>query len=89
MTNHDRDAAAKMLREVADRLAVAEDLAAASSESYRARLAASDLEARSSCMAYRVGALEQIIQQEVHALRSIVESYLTPETKPDKQRGKR
>lgn len=79
MTNRDRDSVAKLLLQVAERLASAPDVALESAQ----RNAASDP------YPYQVGALDRACASEAHAIRHLVEEYLTPRTSKVLGRGKR
>lgn len=77
MTNRDRDSVAKLLRQVAERLASAPEATRESSERHQPGGSA----------AHQAGALEQVCRNEAHAIESLISSYLAPAK--SRARGKR
>lgn len=78
MTNRDRDAAAKLLLQVATELAMAPGRAQENAER----------NAASNPTPYQVGALEVVCENQAYAIRHLVNEYLIP--RPSKVvRGKR
>lgn len=80
MTNRDRDSVAKLLRQVADRLAAAPGETRASATRY-------ERDHPGGGEAYQAGSLEQVCRREATALESLIAGYLSP-AKP-RARGKR
>lgn len=81
MTNRDRDSVAKLLRQVAERLA------AAPTETWERADAHAKVHGHASKAPYQAGALEQICRSEAAAIESLIIGYLSP-AKP-RARGKR
>lgn len=76
MTNADRDSAARLLNQIIARLEGAEKTAEESAERRCKEHPTTNQHA------HQLGALEQIVRNEVHALRSVVAGYLTPAVAP-------
>lgn len=72
MKNADRDSAARQLGEILNRL----DVASASAE----ESASTHCKAHPSTnqQAFQLGSLEQLVRNEVNALRMVINTYLTP-----------
>lgn len=84
MTNRDRDALAKLLTELTERLAGAPaKIAARAEEHAAANPALHDL----IVSTYKVAGLELTCQDEATAIRHLVDYYLMP--RPSKARGRR
>jgi hypothetical protein len=85
VNNRDRDSVAKLLEQVAQRLADAPEHTRTNAESYAETVGVA--EAPSARIAHQAGALQQVCIGEAATIRSYIKSYLT--SPPPRRRGKR